>query len=86
VVTDYQTTAHVEEALMRLTECYMALGVVNEAQTAVAVLGHNFPNSKWYRDAHALLKSEGHAPTQNADSWITKAWKAVPKFSLGGPG
>jgi outer membrane protein assembly factor BamD len=86
VVTDYQTTAHVEEALMRLTECYMALGVINEAQTAVAVLGHNFPNSKWYRDAYALLKSEGHAPTQNADSWITKAWKAVPKFSLGGPG
>jgi outer membrane protein assembly factor BamD len=71
---------------MRLTECYMALGVINEAQTAVAVLGHNFPNSKWYRDAYALLKSEGHAPTQNADSWITKAWKAVPKFSLGGPG
>jgi outer membrane protein assembly factor BamD len=86
VVTDYQTTAHVEEALMRLTECYMALGVSNEAQTAVAVLGHNFPQSKWYRDAYALLKSDGLAPAQSNDSWITKAWKAVPKFSLGGPG
>lgn len=86
VVTDYQTTAHVEEALMRLTECYMALGVTNEAQTAVAVLGHNFPQSKWYRDAYALLKSDGLAPAQSNDSWITKAWKAVPKFSLGGPG
>lgn len=86
VVSDYQTTAHVEEALMRLTECYMALGVTNEAQTAVAVLGHNFPNSKWYRDAHALLKSDGLAPAQNNDSWISKAWKSVPKFSLGGPG
>lgn len=86
VVTDYQTTAHVEEALMRLTECYMALGVTNEAQTAVAVLGHNFPQSKWYHDAYALLKSDGLAPAQNSDSWITKAWKAVPKFSLGGPG
>ena len=86
VVTDYQTTAHVEEALMRLTECYMALGVVNEAQTAVAVLGHNFPNSKWYKSAYALLKSEGHAPAESNDSWITKAWKAVPKLSLGGPG
>ncbi|MFA5950989.1 MAG: outer membrane protein assembly factor BamD [Hyphomicrobium sp.] len=85
VVSDYQTTAHVEEALMRLTESYMALGVTNEAQTAVAVLGHNFPESKWYRDAYALLKSDGLAPSQSGDSWITKAWKAVPKFSLGGP-
>jgi outer membrane protein assembly factor BamD len=86
VVSDYQTTNHVEEALMRLTECYMALGVVNEAQTAVAVLGHNFPDSKWYRSAHALLKSEGLAPAENSESWITKAWKSVPKLSLGGPG
>lgn len=85
VVSDYQTTAHVEEALMRLTECYMSLGVTNEAQTAVAVLGHNFPDSKWYRDAYALLKSDGLAPNQDSDSWISKAWKAVPKFSLGGP-
>lgn len=85
VVTDYQTTAHVEEALLRLTECYMSLGVKEEAQTAVAVLGHNFPESKWYRDAYALLKSDGLAPAQSSDSWITKAWKAVPKFSLGGP-
>jgi outer membrane protein assembly factor BamD len=86
VVSDFQTTAHVEEALMRLTECYMALGVTHEAQTAVAVLGHNFPQSKWYRDAYALLKSDGLAPQQSNDSWITKAWKAVPKLGLGGPG
>jgi outer membrane protein assembly factor BamD len=86
VVTDHQTTRHVEEALMRLTECYMALGVTNEAQTAVAVLGHNFPESKWYRDAYALLKSDGLAPSQDSESWITKAWNAVPKLSLGGPG
>ncbi len=43
VVTQYQTTRHVEEALMRLTEAYMALGIVNEAQTAAAVLGPQFP-------------------------------------------
>jgi outer membrane protein assembly factor BamD len=85
VVSDYQTTNHVEEALMRLTECYMALGVKNEAQTAVAVLGYNFPESRWYKDAYALLKSDGLAPSQDSESWITKAWKAVPKFSLGGP-
>ncbi len=86
VVSDYQTTAHVEEALMRVTECYMALGVTNEAQTAVAVLGHNFPQSKWYKDAYALLKSDGLNPQASSDSWITKAWKSVPKLSLGGPG
>jgi len=45
VVTQYQTTRHVEEALMRLTECYLTLGIMPEAQTAAAVLGHNFPDS-----------------------------------------
>ncbi|MEW5964285.1 MAG: outer membrane protein assembly factor BamD [Pseudomonadota bacterium] len=86
VVTEYQTTAHVEEALMRLTESYMALGIKQEAQAAAAVLGHNFPNSPWYKDAYALLQSDGLAPREDGGSWITKAWKAVPKFSLGGPG
>ncbi len=85
VVSDYQTTAHVEEALMRLTECYMALGIKNEAQTAAAVLGHNFPESRWYKDAYSLLQSDGLAPQQDGELWITKAWKSVPKFSLGGP-
>ena len=59
VVTQYQTTRHVEEALMRLTEAYMALGIVSEAQTAAAVLGHNFPDSRWYEDAYRLVKSGG---------------------------
>ena len=86
VVSDFQTTAHVEEALMRLTECYMALGIKEEAQTAAAVLGHNFPNSKWYKDAYALLATDGLAPRVSGDSWMSKVWKAVPKFSLGGPG
>ncbi len=49
VVAKFQTTRHVEEALMRLTEAYMALGIVDEAQTAAAVLGHNFPDSTWYQ-------------------------------------
>lgn len=86
VVTKYQTTAHVEEALMRLTESYMALGIVNEAQTAAAVLGHNFPQSRWYKDAYSLLASGGLAPREDSGSWLTKVWNAVPKFSLGGPG
>ncbi|MEL7048758.1 MAG: outer membrane protein assembly factor BamD [Pseudomonadota bacterium] len=85
VVTDYQTTAHVEEALMRLTESYMALGITQEAQTAAALLGHNFPDSPWYKDAYTLLASGGLAPRENSGSWLSKAWKMVPKFSLGGP-
>ncbi len=85
VATQYQTTAHVEEALMRLTEAYMALGIKQEAQTAAAVLGHNFPNSRWYKDAYTLLASDGLAPRENSGSWISKAWKSLPSFSLGGP-
>ena len=57
VVENYQNTRHVEEALYRLAEAYYALGVTDEAQTAAAVLGHNFPDSRWYRDAHSLLQT-----------------------------
>jgi outer membrane protein assembly factor BamD len=77
VVTKYQTTRHVEEALMRLTESYMALGIVEEAQTAAAVLGHNFPDSEWYRHAYTLVKSGGAEPSENQGSWISKAFKKV---------
>lgn len=84
VVSEFQTTAHVEEALMRLTEAYMSLGITNEAQNAAAILGHNFPNSKWYKDAYALLQSDGLAPREDGNSWLSKAWKSVPKLSLGG--
>jgi outer membrane protein assembly factor BamD len=75
VVTDYQQTAHVEEALFRLTECYMALGIVSEAQATAAVLGYNFPESPWYKDAYALLESNGAAPKEDAGSWISRTWK-----------
>jgi outer membrane protein assembly factor BamD len=80
VVTQYQTTRHVEEALARLTEAYMAIGVVGEAQTAAAVLGHNFPDSRWYKDAYNLVKSGGVEPTENTSSYISKAFK---KLGLG---
>jgi len=85
VVTDYQTTAHVEEALMRLVEAYMALGIKQEAQTAAAVLGHNFPNSPWYKDAYALLQSDGLAPREDTGSWISRAWRnfKLPKLTSG---
>ena len=75
MVTQYQTTRHVEEALERLTEAYMALGIVDEAQTAAAVLGHNFPDSAWYKHAYALVKAGGVEPRENKGSWISQAFK-----------
>jgi outer membrane protein assembly factor BamD len=83
VVTRYQTTRHVEEALERLTEAYMALGIVNEAQTAAAVLGHNFPDSDWYKHAYALVKTGGTEPSENRDSWISKAFANFKKSIMG---
>jgi len=77
VVGKYQTTRHVEEALMRLTESYMALGIMNEAQTAAAVLGHNFPDSQWYKDAYTLLKSNGLEPREDTGSWISKTFRGI---------
>ena len=77
VVTQYQTTRHVEEALMRLTETYMALGIVNEAQTAAAVLGHNFPDSPWYKDAYRAGARGGLEPHEDQGSWISRAFKKV---------
>jgi outer membrane protein assembly factor BamD len=83
VVTRYQTTREVEEALERLTEAYMALGITSEAQTAAAVLGHNFPDSEWYHHAYALVKSGGLEPSENKGSWISKAFANFKKTILG---
>jgi outer membrane protein assembly factor BamD len=74
VIKDYQTTSQTPEALYRLTEGYMALGIVSEAQTAAAVLGHNFPRSTWYHDAYVLVSTDGRAPVENSSSWISQAF------------
>ena len=71
VVSDYQTTSHTPEALYRLTEAYLALGVRSEAQTAAAVLGHNYPGSEWYKDAFAILQDDGLAPAESTGSWLS---------------
>jgi len=76
VVTDYQDTRHVEEALERLTEANLALGLTSEAQTAAAVLGHNFPDSKWYQDAYNLLQTGGIQPREDKTSWISQLFGA----------
>lgn len=62
VVDDHQTSTHIEEALHRLTESYLALGLVNEARTAAAVLGHNYPSSTWYQSSFKLLQDQGLSP------------------------
>jgi outer membrane protein assembly factor BamD len=77
VVNQYQTTRHVEEALMRLSEAYIAMGLSSEAQTAAAVLGHNYPDSPWYKDSYKLLSTGGLEPRENRDSWISKAFRQV---------
>lgn len=77
VVSQYQRTNQTEEALARLAEAYLALGIANEAQMAGAVLGHNYPDSKWYHDTFALLQTKGLEPRESADSWMSKIFKTV---------
>ncbi len=77
VLTSYQTTRHSEEALYRLTEAYLGLGITDEAQTAAAVLGHNFPDGQWYKDAFNLLKGNKLEPRENQQSWISKLYHTV---------
>jgi len=77
VVEQYNNTNQVEEALARLTEAYYAMGLTDEAQTAAAVLGRNYPDSQWYADSFKLLKSAGHEPRENTGSWISRAGKKL---------
>jgi len=64
VVDQYQTTSHTPEALLRLTESYLALGIPEEARRSAAVLGANYPNTKWYQRAYSLVQK--HAPATPA--------------------
>lgn len=77
VVEKYPTTNQIEEALARLVEAYYAMGVVQEAQAAAAVLGHNYPDSQWYDDSYKLLQKGGLEPRENAGSWITRAGRKL---------
>jgi outer membrane protein assembly factor BamD len=78
VVDEYQTTTHVPEALHRLTESYLALGVVDEARKTAAVLGHNYPGSEWYQDSYALLTG---IPVQAAEKpqqgWFGRMFSSI---------
>ncbi|WP_212523608.1 outer membrane protein assembly factor BamD [Actibacterium sp. MT2.3-13A] len=70
VVEDFQTTTHTAEALFRLIEAYLSLGLDDEAQTAGAILGHNFRATEWYEDGYNLLTGKGLAPEAKGTSWL----------------
>ena len=77
VVEQYPNTNQVEEALSRLVESYFAMGITTEAQTAAAVLGHNYPDSQWYADSYKLLQTGGLEPRESGNSWISRAGKKL---------
>ncbi len=79
VVEDYQTTTHTPEALHRLVEAYLSLGLDAEAQTAGAILGHNFQGSVWYEDSYALLTGKGLRPEAKSKGWLSNIYRRVIK-------
>ena len=79
VVEQYQTTSQTPEALYRLIECYLSLGLTDEAQTAGAILGHNFQSTIWYDDAYKLLTKQGLEMKVRGDNWLAKVYRQVVK-------
>lgn len=74
VIENFQTTTHVPEALHRVTESYLALGISDEAQMSTAVLGYNYPGSKWYERSFALLEQRSLTPARKERSWLSWLW------------
>jgi outer membrane protein assembly factor BamD len=79
VIEDFSTTSQVPEALHRLVEAYMSLGLVSEAQTAGAILGYNYRSTEWYDRTFALLSSKGLKPKSSGNSWLSKIYRQVVK-------
>lgn len=77
VVEDFQTTSQTPEALHRLVEAYLSLGLTDEAQTAGAILGHNYGSTAWYEDSFALLTGRGLRPEAAGDSWLRSVYRQV---------
>ncbi|MFN3278218.1 MAG: outer membrane protein assembly factor BamD [Paracoccus hibiscisoli] len=75
VVEEFQTTSQTPEALLRLVEAYLALGLLDEAQTAGAILGHNFQSSPFYQDAFRQLRGRGLSAESRGDSWLTNVYR-----------
>ncbi len=79
VVEDFQTTSHTAEALHRLVESYVSLGLTNEAQTAGAILGYNFRSTPWYEDSYKLLTSRGLTLEARGDNWLSQVYRQMIK-------
>ncbi|MDR9484006.1 MULTISPECIES: outer membrane protein assembly factor BamD [Sediminimonas] len=79
VVEDFQTTSHTAEALHRLVEAYLSLGLTNEAQTAGAILGHNFRGTEWYQDSYKLLTGQGLELRSRGDNWLSRIYRQTIK-------
>lgn len=79
VVEEFQTTTHTPEALHRLVESYLALGLDAEAQTAAAILGHNYRSTEWYQDSFALLRGRGLSPEARGNGWLAQIYRQVVK-------
>ncbi len=79
VVEKYQTSTHIEEALHRLTEGYLQLGLVSEAQSSAAVLGLNYPSSSWYQLSYDLLQTQGVTPEAISGTQINGALQLEPR-------
>jgi outer membrane protein assembly factor BamD len=77
VVDDYQTTNHVPEALHRLTEIYITLGLTDEAKRTASVLGYNFPGSPWYQDSYALLVEGAEPAPEDRRGFVRRAWDSI---------
>jgi outer membrane protein assembly factor BamD len=82
VVDDFQTTNHVPEALARLTEIYLVLGLPDQAKKTAAVLGYNYPGSEWYADMYTQLHDDGLVqgvppPRGGAGGFFSRAWHSV---------
>ncbi|MCI5095141.1 MAG: outer membrane protein assembly factor BamD [Rhodobacteraceae bacterium] len=79
VVEDFQTTTHTAEALHRLVEAYLSLGLTDEAQTAGAILGYNFQSTEWYEDSYKLLTSQGLKLKDRGNNWLSKIYRQMVK-------
>ncbi|MGZ9810005.1 outer membrane protein assembly factor BamD [Pseudoroseicyclus sp. H15] len=77
VVEDFQTTSHTPEALHRLVEAYLALGLTEEAQTAGAILGYNYQSTEWYQSSYALLTGQGLEMRASGDSWLAQVYRQM---------
>ncbi len=75
VVEDFQTTTHTAEALHRLVEAYLSLGLVDEAQTAGAILGHNYQSTDWYQDSYKLLTGRGLKMRNVGNNWLSQIYR-----------